>query len=343
MAVRNTGWVTLKDASKVMRLGEREVAEVLVQSQPMIADCPATVMNEGVRHIESLRSDLPAVYYRKANQAIPASKTTIEDREFQAAHFESKSQLDEAVAKRGGVQNIAKNRQNQAKGHIQAMANEHADLFIYGSPAGDHRKVPGLADIFSTRAATEPTSKQIIHAGGSGSDNTSMWLIYWGEQTVFAVYPEGSEYGLTRKDRSPGDSIQISTLDINGAPGTFWGYEEDFMVDHGLVVKDYQAVARVANIDVSDLAGGSPPDLLKFMTRAHYKVPARIREAMKGKGFWYTNSTITAFLHEQALTKVGAGGGLTYQNYQGEQVLMFLGNVVREMDTILNTEATVTT
>ena len=68
---------------------------------PIIDDIPYMEMNKGVKHVVALCSDLPEVYYRKANQAIPASKTTIEEREFVAAHFESKAVIDEAVASYG--------------------------------------------------------------------------------------------------------------------------------------------------------------------------------------------------------------------------------------------------
>jgi hypothetical protein len=50
---------------------------------------------------------------------------------------------------------------------------------------------------------------------------------------------------------------------------------------------------------------------------------------------------VYAHLHKQSLTKVGAGAGLTYENYQGRPVLMFLGSPVRLMDALLNTEARV--
>ena len=75
------------------------------------------------------------------------------------------------------------------------------------------------------------------------------------------------------------------------------------------------------------------------MTRALYRIPALLRQE---KGKIYLNSTLMSFLDEQALAKVGAGGGLTYQNYQGEPVLMFRGWQIREMDIMLNTEARVT-
>lgn len=170
MATLGSTLVTLADVAKSKDKQIGGVAEVLVQHNPMLNDIPYMEMNEGTRHIEEIRSALPAVYYRKANQAIPASKTTTEERTFTAAHFESKSQIDAAVASRGGADRVAYNRWNQAQGHIQAHAIEHADLTIYGSPTDDARKVAGFADIFSTLATTEPTYNQIIDAGGTTSD-----------------------------------------------------------------------------------------------------------------------------------------------------------------------------
>ena len=123
-------------------------------------------MNEGTVHKEEIRSALPAIYYRKANQAIPASKTTTEERSFGAAHFESKSQIDYAVATRGGMDRIAYNRWNQAQGHIQAQAIEHANLTIYGSPIQDVRKTAGFFDIYSGISGSSPAFGQVIDGGG---------------------------------------------------------------------------------------------------------------------------------------------------------------------------------
>lgn len=337
MALLNAGLVSLLDVAKGKDKQIGKVAEVLLQSNPILQHIPYMEMNEGTIHKESLRSNLPAVYYRKANQPIPASKTQIEERSFTAAHFESKSQMDKMVASRGGKDRINFNRWNQAQGHIQAMAIEHADLMIYGSPSDDARKVAGFMDVYSTLSTSEPTSKQMINAGGSGSDNTSILFVDWSEQTIFGIYPAGTQAGIKRTSK---EDVQIIGTTETGATGTFWGYEEGFEIDHGLVIKDYRAGARICNIDIPALkAGGiSAADLLKFMTRAHYRIPAAVRT---GKGYVYMNSTIASFLHEQALEKVGAGGGLTFQNYQGEMVMMFLGRQVVVTDALLNSEATV--
>ncbi len=340
MAALGTKLVTLADVAKSKNAQIGKVAEVLVQENPMLLDIPYMEMNEGTIHKEEIRSALPAVYYRKANQAIPASKTTTEERTFTAAHFESKSQIDAAVAKRGGADRIAYNRWNQAQGHIQAHAIEHANLTIYGSPLVSNRKVAGFFDIYSTLATTEPTSNQVIDGGGTTGDNMSILLAHWGERSIFGVYPAGTQAGLKRTDRSQGGKeVQIAALDSNGDAGSFWGFEEQFEIDHGLVVKDYRQAARICNIDQALLLSGvGAADLIDLMISAAYK----IHNPQNGKGVWYVNRTIEAFLHKQALTRVGAGAGLTFDNYQGMPVLMFLGRPVRRSDALLGTEDRIT-
>lgn len=339
MAALGQRLVTLADVAKSKNKQIGKVAEVLMKENQMMMDIPYVTMNEGTIHKEDIRSGLPSVYYRKANQPIPASKSTVEERSFTAAHFESKSQMDAKVAARGGKDRVSYNRWNQAVGHIQAMAQEHASLALYGSPDSDHRKVAGFMDIYSTVSAAEETSKQILDAGGTGSDNTSILLVLWGEQSIFGIYPEGESAGLRRIDRSPGDQlVQIQGTDELGNAGTFWGYEEQFEIDHGLVVKDYRQAGRIANIDVSNLVSGvGAADLIEAMIKLRYK----IHSMENGQPVWYVNRTVEAHLHLQALTKVGQGAGLRFDNYQGQSVLMFLNAPVRRMDALLDTEARV--
>lgn len=340
MAALGVSLVTLADVAKSKNKQIGKVAEILVQENPMLNDIPYMEMNEGTIHKEEIRSSLPAIYYRKANQAIPASKTTTEERTFTAAHFESKSQIDAAVAKRGGMDRIAYNRWNQAQGHIQAHAIEHASLTIYGSPTTSNLKTAGLADIYCTTAASEPTSLQVIDGGGSSADLTSIYRIHWGERACFGIYPAGGTAGLKRTDRSAGNKeVQINALDTTGAAGNFWGYEEQFEIDHGLVIKDYRQASRIANIDIDLLkSGAGAADLIDLLISAHYK----IHNPQNGVGVWYVNRTIEAFMHKQVRTNVGAGAGFTYDNYEGKKILMFLGYPVRRADALLNTESQVT-
>lgn len=348
MTVKGAELVTLADAQKTLRKQERDIAEVLLKQRALISDIPYREMNEKVRHVEELRSDLPQIYYIKANLGIPASKTSVESREYNTAAFGSKSIIDVHVARRGGKDRIPVRRWNEAQAHIQSMTQEQSNLAFYGSPKDDDRKVPGFADVYSTLATTEPTSKQVVSCK-QGTPTlpkyTSAFLVYWGEP-IFGIYPAGENMGLVREDDGIIDHIG---KDENNNVTTFKAYRENFEMHHGIVVKDYRAAGRVCNIDTNHIgkalgSGGATDaaDLLRAMTLLHYRIPTAIRNANKGKGKWYVNSTIAAALHLQAQSKVSGGAGLRYENYQGEPVLMFLGNEIREDDTILNTEDEVT-
>lgn len=334
MAIKGVGYVTLADVAKK---GDK-VAEVLTLKNPMLKDIPYTQMNEGTIHKESIRSFLPKPVYRKANQAIAAQKSGIEERTFSAAHFESRSQMDAKVAERGGKDRVGINRWNQAQGHIQGMANEHANLAIYGSPAGEGNKDVGFMDIYYTvNTATNETAKQVVDAGGTGSDNTSILMVNWGPQSIFGVYPAGTNAGLKRTDYSAGGKlVQLQGLDAAGNTGTFYGYDEIFELDHGLVVKDWRQAARIANIDVSNLiANTSAADLIDQLITASYKLDDPMGAII------YMNRTVHAILHKQVRSDVSTGGGLTFMNYGGEQILSFNGMPIRIADSLLNTEARV--
>lgn len=333
MAIKGVGYVTLADVAKK---GDK-VAEVLTLKNPMLKDIPYTQMNEGTIHKESIRSFLPKPVYRKANQAIAAQKSGIEERTFSAAHFESRSQMDAKVAERGGKERVGINRWNQAQGHIQGMANEHANLAIYGSPAGEGNKDVGFMDIYYTVNSAVETSKQVVDAGGVGADNTSILMVNWGPQSIFGVYPAGTNAGLKRTDYSAGGKlVQLQGLDAANNTGTFYGYDEIFELDHGLVVKDWRQASRIANIDVSNLiANTSAADLIDQLITASYKLDDPMGAII------YMNRTVHAILHKQVRSDVSTGGGLTFMNYGGEQILSFNGMPIRIADSLLNTEARV--
>jgi len=226
----------------------------------------------------------------------------------------------------------------KAQGYLQAMALEHADLLFNGSPEDSSLKTPGLFDVYSTfDDSVSPVAAQMIDGGGTGSDNTSIQLCSWGDQSMFGIFPAGTQGGLKRTDDSQGGKlIDIVGTDHLGNPGTFKGYRELFEIDHGLVVKDYRQGSRICNIDVTKLKSGvGAADLTDLMISAVYKLDSQ----ENGQQVFYVNKTIMAFLHKQAIEKVSAGGGLTYENYMGKKVLMFLGIPIRVCDAILNTQA----
>jgi hypothetical protein len=197
---------------------------------------------------------------------------------------------------------------------------------------------------------------QVFDAGGTGTDNTSIWLISWSKGTAYGIYPKNTVGGLQHEDVTvnkaalPGSNVNGAMIgdvlaDANG--NSYMGYRDHFIWNCGLGVKDYRSVARAANIDVSDLRAGnvSAADIVKLMVQMTYMIPTEMRKNRGQAGAFrpafYVNSTIKAALHTQALDRVTSGGGLTFSNVAGEEVLNILGIPIREVAQLLTTEGRV--
>jgi hypothetical protein len=84
--------------------------------------------------------------------------------------------------------------------------------------------------------------QNIIDAGGTGSVNTSVWLVVWGEKTVFGIFPKGSKAGLFHEDLG-----LIDAFDANN--NRYRAYADHWQWKNGLVVKDWRYVVRICNVD----------------------------------------------------------------------------------------------
>jgi hypothetical protein len=164
-----------------------------------------------------------------------------------------------------------------------------------------------------------------------GSDNSSMYLIGWAEDTVFGIFPKGSKAGLLNRDLGE-DTVS------DGSGGWYQAARSLFQWDGGLVVKDWRYAVRIANIDVSDWVGvantqttTAATNMINLMTRAIARIPNQSKARM---GF-YCNRSILEGLMIQALSRsnnaLGIQPALT-QFGQNIQQLTFMGIPVRCVD-----------
>ena len=122
--------------------------------------------------------------------------------------------------------------------------------------------------------------------------------------------------------------------------GVYDVHREKFTWDLGLTVRDWRYVSRVANIDVSDMQGGSV-DLYEFLRKAYYKLYQR--RVAGGNAAIYCNTDVLESLDALA-TNNGTTDNfvrLTRTEVQGQEVLSYRGIPIREVDALLNTEARV--
>lgn len=330
MAALGTSALTLADWAKRLDPDGKvpTIVELLEQTNEILADMLWREGNLPTGHRTTVRTGLPAVAWRLLNQGVTPSKSTTAQIDEQAGMLEAWSEVDKDLALLNG--NVASFRLSEAKAFLEAMNQELASTLIYGNAGLDPEEFTGLAVRYSD--TTAGNGQNIITAGGAGSDNTSIWLAAWDAETVCGIFPKGSKAGLIHEDY--GEQTVTVTAGVGGSK--MRAYQERYQWKAGLALKDWRYVVRIANIDVSDLAGGTPADLIDKMEQAEETIPNQL-----GRRVFYMNRTVRRHLRKQVRTDVSAGGGLTYENVAGKRILMFGTTPVRIVDAITNAEATV--
>lgn len=312
------------------------VAELLSQSNEILEDCVFKEGNLPTGDRVVIRTGLPTVYWRALNQGIPNSKSTTAQVDEACGILEARSEVDKDLAMLNG--NTAQFRLSEDTAFLEAMNQTQATTLFYGNPSTDPKQFLGLAARYSSLSASN--AQNIISAGGSSSDNTSIYLVVWGDNTVYCPFPKGSKAGLIHED--------LGEQTVYNSDGTrLQAYATRYQWKNGLVVKDWRYVVRICNIDVSDLVGqtgtqaaSAATAVIKLMARALYRIP----NMAMGRAAFYMNRTVHSGLSVAALDKsqyvLKVNEGLS-QFGTPYSWLSFLGVPLRRVDAILNTEAAV--
>lgn len=310
-----------------------EIVEMLGQTNSLLDDMKWMQGNLATGHQTTIRTGLPTVSWALINQGVAPSKSTTAQVVEATGRLEAWSEVDEMLAKLGG--NPAGVRLSEGKAFVEAMNQEMASTLIYGNSGLAPEEITGLAPRYSSLSAAN--AQNIIDAGGTddGTDCSSIWLICWGDQSIFGIFPQGSMAGLKH------DDFGLETVETSAAIGgnRMRAYRERWQWQCGIALKDWRYVVRIANIDNSALAAKTAAvDLLELMAKATHRIP----NLSAGSCAFYMNRTVFQYLDIQAKDQVAAGGGLSYENVGGKRQSSFRGIPVRVHDALLQTESRVT-
>lgn len=329
MATLNANPVSLLDWAKLRDPDGKtaKVVELLDQTNEILSDVPYIEGNLPTGHQYTTRTGLPAVYWRIINKGVPNSKSRTAQAVDQCGMLHARGQVDEDLAAMNGE--LSAFRLSEARPHMEAMNQEMAQTTFYGNAALAPEEFTGLAPRYSSLSAAN--GENILNAGGVGSDNASIWLIGWSQETICGVFPKGSKAGIKHED--------LGLDDVADADGNFYrAYKDHWQWKNGIVVKDWRYGVRIANIDISNLIGGSSAaDLGELMMSAIDRIPA----PKSVKLAFYMNRTVMGVLRKQQRNDVMAGGGLTYENVGGVPLNRFAGIPIRLCDSLLSSESAV--
>jgi hypothetical protein len=327
MATIGTTALTLTDWAK--RLDPNgmtsKLVELLNTYNPILTDALSVEGNLPTGHRTTVRTGLPAVAWRLLNYGVTKSKSTSAQVDDTAGMLEGYSEVDKALADLNG--NSAAFRLSEDTAFLQAMSQEMASTLWYGNTATDPKKFLGLSPRYASLSAAN--ADNIIDGGGTGSDNTSIWLVTWSEAATHLIFPKGSRAGLQSRD------LGEETL-LDAAGGLYQGYRSHYKWDVGLTTRDWRHNVRICNIDVSDLSGGSPANIIKLMVRALHLLPTDT----VGSPVFYVNRTVMTWLDIQMMTSTNVN--LRLSEAAGQNVLTFRGIPIRRSDALLSTESRVT-
>jgi len=302
------------------------IVEMLNEDNEILNDATVVEGNLPTGHRTTVRTGLPSATWRKLNYGVAKSKSQTAQVQDSAGMLEAYAEVDKALADLNG--NTSAFRLSEDRAFLEAMNQEMASTLFYGDTDVNPERFMGLAPRFNSLSAENGVN--IISGGGSGSDNTSIWLINWDPNVAHLFYPKGSKAGWQHKD------LGEDTLE-DGAGGYYQGYRTHYKWDLGFTLRDWRYVVRIANIDISDLTAdksGSSADLVDLLIQALEQV-----KGMRGRTVFYANRTITSYLRRQILNTTNVR--LSMEEVYGKKSVAIDGVPIRKTDALLNTEATV--
>lgn len=326
MAVKSTTALTLADWGKRKDPDGKiaVITELLSQTNVILQDMPFVEGNLPTGHRTTVRSGLPQATWRLLNYGVQPSKSTTVQITDACGMLETYSQVDKTLADLNG--NTNEFRMSEDRAFLEAMNQSMASTIFYGDTSVNPSQFMGLSSRYSSLSAGN--AQNIIDAGGTGTDNSSIWLVVWGENTVHGIFPKGQKAGLQTQDLG-----EQTLFDANG--GMYQGYRSHYKWDNGLALRDWRYVVRIANIDISDLDATTPIDIVKLMIKALHRIPNR----GMGKPVFYMNRTLAEYLDIQSLSK--ASLAISVKETEGEFWTTFRNVPIRETDALLETEARV--
>lgn len=331
MATLGGNAVTLVDVAKSLdpNGSVATVAELLTQNNEILEDIPWYEGNLPTGHRITQRSGLPAAYYRKMNAGIPKSKGTTVQVDEAFGELTALCEIDKSIADLNGNTNAF--RLSQARAFIEAMNQTFCTKLFYGDVKTNGEEILGLAPRFSSLTGAE-NGVNIIDAGGTGSNNTSLWLVGWSDHTVWGGFPKGSQAGLAF-NKGTGDDWAF-----DGSNNRFRAYIDDYKWQNGLVMQDWRYVVRVANIDVTALTknASAGADLIDLVAQAVEKIHTLTGVMPR----FYGNRTLSSFFRRQITNKI-ANSTLAWGDVAGRRVMMLEEVPFRRVDALLNSEARV--
>ena len=304
------------------------VIELLSQTNEVLDDMVWIEGNELTGHTTSVRTGIPEPTWRKLYGGVqPAKSTSVKVREG-LGMLEAYAEIDKALADLNG--NSAAWRMSEEAAFVEGFGQKLARYVFAGNEATEPEAFTGLAPRFNDQSAVNGENILTSAATPDSTDNTSIWIVVWGPNTVHGIYPKGSQAGIKITDKG-----QVTIEDADGSGGRMEAYRTHYKWDCGLVVRDWRYVVRI-NYDLEDIvaSGATGPVLRDLLAKGLRRIP---NLGMGRPAIYMNRDSMDAFdlqMNRDPLLQFK-----TQEEAQGKFVTRYRGIPIRRVDQILSTEA----
>lgn len=302
------------------------IVEVLNRETGMVLEeAPWMQSNDIWVNKTTRRGSLPSGTWRKLNSGVATEVSRVTEVLDTIGMLETYAEHDQAYIDSMPDKQVA--RMQESNAFIEGLGQTLATTFLYGNTDADPDQFHGLQPRLSTVDA-----EFIINAGGSGNDNTSIYVVTWGPTEVYFIYPKNMDnMGIVHEDLGKVTITDATTSAPNSSQ--FEGYRDHFVVRCGLAVKHPKCIGRVANIEVTGTDNiFDEDDLITLLNEMKTGENTRI----------YCNQTIMTQAQIKLKDKLNVNWSVE-EGLGGRKFMHFQGIPVRKIDKdiLLNTETTI--
>lgn len=257
MATTAAGFTLVEMAKNISPDGKQMViAETMVKKMAMLLDIPFFASNDIWAHKSLRQAKIASPSWRGINEYITGSTVLTTDQMDVIGIVEDFAAYDKLWIDR--QPNPQQARLGRAKMYIEGMAQEICSAFLYANNKVTPKKPHGIAPRLNA------TGRYVI-SQGDASNLTSVYVVSWGENKVYGVYPKTGQ--------SPEGDFLVSMRDLGervdvSSSAKLIVYEDNFKFEGGLVVEDNRALGRLCNIDNTTASATAFEDnLIKLIDR----------------------------------------------------------------------------
>lgn len=235
------------------------IVDALKEENGILEDALWKEANDRFGHKSTRWALEPSGQWRRLNSGITQERGETVEVYDTIGILESRSEPDKDLIE--SFKNPKQARHDEAMAAVRGMGKTMTHTMLYGNTAADPEKFNGL----DPRLDALDTTNNILNGGASGSSTTSVFVVDWGPDTVFMAYPLNSDVGLDHEDRG----IEVVTdSSVTDSSKKYRAYVDWFQWKAGMVVRNFEAVGRVANISPSgDSNTFDEDDLITLLNR----------------------------------------------------------------------------